>query len=207
MELRQGHLFIAINVYRYVYFNTCLFFHWLTIPPAAVHPPEPRSPGTGPCRWSPSRCSTWTRRKPWLMTGEPSAHTSSLSLWSSTKEKQKKNLSRPCLDEFYVNIIEIMIRRYKDFFFLLIFIENILITLTCILETKVLWNHQCWTSSFSDLVLNADIFGGVFCREQVDARLLHDLRNHCQYIGQIKLTVTQSSQNRQKRSLKNDNIQ
>lgn len=95
MELRQGHLFIAINVYRYVYFNTCLFFHWLTIPPAAVHPPEPRSPGTGPCRWSPSRCSTWTRRKPWLMTGEPSAHTSSLSLWSSTKEKQKKNLSRP----------------------------------------------------------------------------------------------------------------
>lgn len=95
MELRQGHLFIAINVYRYVYFNTCLFFHWLTIPPAAVHPPEPRSPGTGPCRWSPSRCSTWTRRKPWLMTGEPSAHTSSLSRWSSTKEKQKKKLDRP----------------------------------------------------------------------------------------------------------------
>lgn len=122
-----------------------------------------------------------------------------------TKKKLDRPLPRWILCT--VNIKEIMIRRYKDFFFLLIFIENILITLTCILETKVLWNHQCWTSSFSDLVLNADIFGGVFCREQVDARLLHDLRNHCQYIGQIKLTVTQSSQNRQKRSLKNDNIQ
>lgn len=138
MELRQGHLFIAINVYRYVYFNTCLFFHWLTIPPATVHPPEPRSLGTGPCRWSPSRCSTWTRRKPWLMTGEPSAHTSSLSLWSSTKEKQKKTEVDPCLDEFYVNIIEIMIRRYKDFFFLLIFIENILITLIMYSRNKSL---------------------------------------------------------------------
>lgn len=95
LELRQGHLFIAINVYRYVYFNTCLFFHWLTIPPAAVHPPEPRSPGTGPCRSSPSRCSTWTRRKPWLMTGEPSAHTSSLLRWSSTKETKKNKLDRP----------------------------------------------------------------------------------------------------------------
>lgn len=44
-------------------------------------------------------------------------------------ETKKKNYKDPCLDEFYVNIIEIMIRRYKDFFFLLIFIKNILITL------------------------------------------------------------------------------
>lgn len=141
------------------------------------------------------------------MTGEPSAHTSSLSLWSSTKEKQKKNQIDLCLDEFYVNIIEIMIRRYKDFFFLLIFIENILITLIMYSRNKSFMKSSMLDQLFSDLVLNADIFGGVFCREQVDARLLHDLRNHCQYIGQIKLTVTQSSQNRQKRSLKNDNIQ
>lgn len=72
------------------------------------------------------------------MTGEPSAHTSSLSLWSSTKEKQKKTEVDPCLDEFYVNIIEIMIRRYKDFFFLLIFIENILITLIMYSRNKSL---------------------------------------------------------------------
>lgn len=141
------------------------------------------------------------------MTGEPSAHTSSLSRWSSTKEKQKKNQIDPCLDEFYVNIIEIMIRRYRDFFFLLIYIENILITLIMYSRNKSFMKSSMLDQLFSDLVLNADIFGGVFCWEQVDARLLHDLRNHCQYIGQIKLTVTQSSQNRQKRSLKNDNIQ
>lgn len=121
-------------------------------------------------------------------------------------ETKKKNYKDPCLDEFYVNIIEIMIRGYRDFFSLLIYIENILITLIMYSWNKRI-KRASMLDSISDLVLNADIFGGVFCREQVDARLLHDLRNHCQYIGQIQLTVTQSSQNRQKRSLKNDNIQ
>lgn len=92
----------------------------------------------------------------------------------------KKIYIDPCLDELYVlNIIEIMIRRNRDFFSLLIYIENILITLIMYSWNKRI-KRASMLDSISDLVLNADIFGGVFCWEQVDARLLHDLWNHHQ---------------------------
>lgn len=46
------------------------------------------------------------------------------------QDETKKIYIDPCLEELYVlNIIEIMIRRNRDFFLLLIFIENIFIWL------------------------------------------------------------------------------